>query len=150
MDVRRFLEPADEATTRSSGSLPSKKRRSSQSTTRLAASRPPPSPCPPPPLRIPRIFSSARIWLSIFGARRLIPSCRPSRMPSRSSLLLSRARKAIAAESSQAGLPTRPVLPGVLRMDSTVSAAMDLLSSMRVQVRPRRDAILRRVTPRVL
>ena len=45
-----------------------------------------------------------------------------------------RARKAIAAESSQQGLPTRPVLPGVLRVDETVSSAMNMLSSMRVQV----------------
>lgn len=46
-----------------------------------------------------------------------------------------RARKAIAADSSQQGLPTRPVLPGVLRVDETVSSAMTMLSSMRVQVR---------------
>lgn len=45
-----------------------------------------------------------------------------------------RARKAIAAESSQQGFPTRPVLPGVLRVDETVSSAMNMLSSMRVQV----------------
>ena len=46
-----------------------------------------------------------------------------------------RARKAIAAESSQQGLPTRPVLPTVLRVDETVSSAMTALSTMRVQVR---------------
>lgn len=45
-----------------------------------------------------------------------------------------RARKAIAAESSQQGFPTRPVLPGVLRVDQTVASAMTMLSSMRVQV----------------
>lgn len=46
-----------------------------------------------------------------------------------------RARKAIAAESSQQGLPTRPVLPAVLRVDETVASAMSRLSDMRVQVR---------------
>lgn len=46
-----------------------------------------------------------------------------------------RARKAIAADSSQQGMPTRNVLPGVLRLDETVSSAMTMLSSMRVQVR---------------
>ena len=46
-----------------------------------------------------------------------------------------RARKSIAADSSQQGLPTRPVLPGVLRVDETVSSAMTMLSTMRVQVR---------------
>lgn len=50
-----------------------------------------------------------------------------------------RARKAIAAESSQLGLPTRPVLPGVLRVDETVSNAMTMLSTMRVQVGGRRE-----------
>lgn len=46
------------------------------------------------------------------------------------------ARKQLAAENSQLGLPTRPVLPGVLRTDETVSKAMELLSSLRVQAAP--------------
>ena len=46
------------------------------------------------------------------------------------------ARKQLAAENSTLGLPTRPVLPGVLRTDETVSKAMELLSSLRVQAAP--------------
>ena len=46
------------------------------------------------------------------------------------------ARKQLAAENSTLGLPTRPVLPGVLRIDDTVSKAMELLSSLRVQAAP--------------
>ena len=46
------------------------------------------------------------------------------------------ARKQLAAENSTLGLPTRPVLPGVLRTDDTVSKAMELLSSLRVQAAP--------------
>ena len=46
------------------------------------------------------------------------------------------ARKQLAAENSTLGLPTRPVLPGVLRTDETVRKAMELLSSLRVQAAP--------------
>ena len=43
------------------------------------------------------------------------------------------ARKQLAAENSTLGLPTRLVLPGVLRTDETVSKAMELLSSLRAR-----------------
>ena len=50
------------------------------------------------------------------------------------------ARKQLAAENSTLGLPTRPVLPGVLRTDETVSKAMELLSSLRNHRTCRRHA----------
>ena len=47
-----------------------------------------------------------------------------------------RARKALAAESSQHHHPTRSLLPLILRVDQTVGEALTSLAFMRVQSAP--------------
>ena len=47
-----------------------------------------------------------------------------------------RARKALAAESSQRDHPTRSLLPLILRVDQTVGEALASLAFMRVQSAP--------------